>query len=135
MAVLLPVGIISAWLVIPPAAKDKLLQPASARALPVILKAYPSRVGFEFNIRTNTDTTQFQLEWVNNQTLTYPTATIYQTQLNDGNVQHGRLVGRIEARGSYYFMVDSTFKPSYNSTYQLVLYDFIHQKNMDIIKL
>ena len=135
LAVLIPIGIISAWLSIPPAAKDKLLQPLSAAALPVVLKAYPSRGGFEFNIRTNTDTTQFQLEWINNKTLTYPTATIYETQLNDSDVQHGKLIGRIEARGSYYFMVDSTFKPNNISTYQLVLYDFIHQKNIDIIKL
>ncbi len=135
LAVLIPVGIISAWFSIPPAAKDKLLQPTSAVALPVVLKTYPSRGGFEFNIRTNTDTTQFQLEWINNKMLTYPTATIYETRLNDSNVQHGKLLGRIEARGSYYFMGDSTFIPNNISTYQLVLYDFIHQRNIDIIKL
>ncbi len=134
LAILLPAGIVIAWLSIPIPARDKLLQPSSSKALPVILKTYQPGNGIEINIRTTGDTTELQLEWLNNQPLTYPTATIYETQVNDSNIQHGKLVGRIEARGNYHFLVDSTFRPPYSANYQLVLYDFIHQQNIDIIK-
>ena len=37
LAILLPFGIVVAWISVPEQAKDKLLQPASAQVLPVIL--------------------------------------------------------------------------------------------------
>jgi hypothetical protein len=137
LAVLLPVGIAAAWLSIPKEAKDKLLQPASVQALPNVL-ASAEKDNYTVRIRSNSDTSQLQLEWINKKTLTYPTATIYKVSPNLPNDRefdenHAALIGRIEARGNYYFMLDSTFQPVSTSTYQLVLYDFIHHNVIDII--
>ena len=133
LAVLLPVGIAGAWISIPQQAKDKLLQPATAQDLPVTLKTFYSGSSYEVILQTNTDTSEFQLEWINKQTLTYPTATIYKMPLNDTDITKGKLIGRVEARGNYYFKVDSTFNVSKDSAYQLLLYDFIHKQIIDTI--
>jgi len=133
LAILLPVGIVTAWVSIPQQAKEKLLQPLSAKDLPVTLKTFYSRDSYEVVLQTNADTSEFQLEWLNKQTLTYPTATIYKMPLHDTDITHGKLVGRIEARGNYYFKVDSTFNTKKDSTYQLLLYDFIHKQIIDSI--
>ena len=117
LAILLPLGIAAAWISIPKEAKNKLLQPASAKDLPVTLKTFYSRGPYEVVLQTNADTSEFQLEWMNKQTLTYPTATIYKMPLHDTDIAHGKLIGRIEAKGNYYFKVDSTFS-SKDSTYQ-----------------
>ena len=132
LAVLLPVGIAAAWMSIPEEAKDKLLQPASAKVLPNVL-ASVEKDNYTARIRSNGDTSQLQLEWINKTTLTYPTATIYKIPSGTKDISKGILVGRIEARGNYYFNVDSTFLTINNSAYQLVLYDFIHHNIIDII--
>ena len=132
LAVLLPVGIFVAWISIPEQAKDKLLQPAPVKDLPVTLKTFYSRGPYEVILQTNNDTTEFQLAWYNKQSLTYPTATIYKMPLYDTDIIHGKLIGRIEARGNYYFKVDSTFND--DSTYQLIIFDFIHKQIIDTIK-
>ncbi|CAN5834976.1 hypothetical protein BH10BAC2_BH10BAC2_22290 [soil metagenome] len=132
LAVLLPVGIAVAWLSIPTEAKDKLLQPASAQVLPNVL-ASAEKDSYTVHIRSNSDTSQFQLEWINKKTLIYPTATIYKASPNGGDLEGASLIGRIEARGNYYFMLDSTFQLNNASTYQLVLYDFIHEQIIDTI--
>jgi hypothetical protein len=132
LAVLLPVGIAASWLCIPQQAKDKLLQPSSAQALPDVL-ASAEKDNYTVRIRSNADTSQLQLEWINKKTLTYPTATIYKTAEGTKDITNATLIGRIEARGNYYFKLDSTFKHARNSTCQLVLYDFIHKNVIDII--
>lgn len=133
LAIILPVGIIVAWISVPEPAKDKLLQPLSAEDLPVTLKTFYSRGPYEVVLQTNADTSEFQLKWMNKQTLTYPTATIYKMPLRDTEITNGKLVGRVEARGNYYFKVDSTFNTSKDSAYQLLLYDFIHKQIIDSI--
>lgn len=135
LAVLLPAGILVAWFAIPQQAKDILLQPTAVKPLPLVLHTYPARPGYEINLRANADSTELQLEWKNKQTLTYPTATIYKLPVNDTDIQHAVLIGRIEARGNYYFKVDSTFKSNFGQGCNLVVYDFIHKKIIDKINL
>jgi hypothetical protein len=140
LAVLLPVGIAAAWLSIPKEAKDKLLQPASVQPLPNVL-ASAEKDNYTVRIRSNSDTSQLQLEWINKKTLTYPTATIYKASPNPSGggalkkfiPEQSLLIGRIEARENYYFKLDSAFQLNNNSTYQLVLYDFIHKQIIDSI--
>lgn len=132
LAILLPAGIFIAWMSIPQRLKDTLLQPAPVKALPNVL-ASKENDNYTVRIRSNNDTSQLQLEWINKKTLTFPTATIYQLPINDTNIIHGKLVGRIEARGNYYFNVDASFKKQEQSLYHLVLYDFIHQQIIDTI--
>ena len=132
LAVLIPLGIIAAWLSIPQQAKDKLLQPSPVQALPIVL-ASADKDNYTVRIRSNRDTSQLQLEWINKNILTYPTATIYKTRKNEKDISSGALIGRIEARGNYYFKLDSTFNVGKDSAYQLFLYDFIHKKIIDTI--
>jgi len=127
-AVLIPIGIISAILVRPELPQDKLLQPAATVALPIILKSL-NKESYTINIRSNSDTSQLQLEWINKKTLTYPTATIYQNTANTNNIADAVLIGRIEARGTYHFEL----KKNSDNNYHFILYDFIHQKTIDSI--
>jgi hypothetical protein len=137
-AVLLPVGIVFAWLVIPDSGPVKLLQSSPINLLPVI-QGTRDKKDYTVNLRTNTENTQWQLEWKNKTPLTVPSAVIYKAVLNpsDGgmagsfNPEKSELIGRIEARGDYIFSLrpDST---GYKHLH-LVLYDFIHQQKIDSI--
>lgn len=135
LAILLPAGIVVAWLSIPEEAKDKLLQPASVQVLPKVL-ASAEKENYTVRIRSNSDTSQLQLEWINKKTLTYPTATIYASTDSSIKVENSLLIGRIEARGAYYFYLtngkDQTqiFNPE---RVHLLLYDFIHKQIIDTI--
>lgn len=130
LALLLPLLIIAAVAVRPSFPKEKLLQPATGEALPLILRK-ADKENYFVSIRSNSDTTQLQLEWINKKTLLYPTATIYADTANTNDISKAELIGRIEARGVYHFTLDSV----YRSTYQLFLYDFIHNQIIDTIKL
>jgi hypothetical protein len=128
-AVLIPIGIISAVIVRPQLPKDKLLQPPGSAALPVVLKSV-DKDDYTINLRSNTDTSQLQLEWINKKTLTYPTATIYLDSINTNKISDAALIGRIEARGTYHFALT---KDLVRSNYHFIAYDFIHQKVIDSI--
>jgi hypothetical protein len=127
-SMLIPLGIVSAVLVRPAFPKDKLLQPASAVALPVVLKSF-NKENYTINIRGNSDSSQVQLEWINKKTLTYPTATIYEDTANVNDISKAILIGRIEARGIYHFQL----KKSLDNKYHFIIYDFIHQQIIDSI--
>lgn len=127
-AVLLPVGIIAAYTAIKKPVVTQLLQPASATALPVELRK-TEKENYTIALRSNSDTSQLQLEWINKNILTVPTATIYKTAAGD-DIAKGKLVGRIEARGTYYFDVDSGFL---KENCRVVVYDFIHKEVIDSI--
>ncbi|HXL58363.1 MAG TPA: hypothetical protein VN958_19005 [Chitinophagaceae bacterium] len=141
-AVLVPIGIISAVLVTPQLRNDKLLQPAATAALPIILKSF-NNDNYTINIRSNNDTSQLQLEWINKKTLTYPTATIYQDTKITNNISNATLTGRIEARGTYHFglrktnQLNQSRRMSSNginqSTYHFIVYDFIHHQIIDTV--
>ena len=129
-AVLLPIGIITACISIQRPAVSQLLQPAALAALPVEIKKI-EKENYTVALRTNNDRTQFQLEWINKKILTVPTATIYQSTAGNEIVK-GKLIGRIEARGTYHFIVDSSFLKEES---KLLVYDFIHKQIVDSIKL
>jgi len=126
---LIPLGIISAVLVRPVFPKDKLLQPVITTALPIVIKSF-NKENYTAAIRSNKDTSQLQLEWINKKTLTYPTATIYEDTASTNNILKAALIGRIEARGSYHFALQ---KNSTGNTYHFIVYDFIHQQIIDSI--
>ena len=132
LLVLLPVSIISAVLARPKPATDKLLQPAEVAAYPIILKT-AEKANYTIRLRKS-DNAGLQLEWINKKTLTIPTATIYKRAAGSNKIKDGYLIGRIEARGSYRFTVDSSFQTGNTASYQLLLYDFIHQQIIDSVK-
>ncbi len=132
LAVLIPVGIVSAIIVRPKPVTNTLLQPATTEALPVIIKTV-EKENYTVNLR-GSDQTPAQLEWINKTVLTFPTATIYKVPIMQslkaspkGGGLEGALIGRIEARGTYHFAL----KPDSTNTYYFILYDFIHQQQID----
>jgi len=132
LAVLLPAGIILAWISVPEKISQSLLQPAGSSPLPVVLRKAVSR-DYSIAIRSNLDTSLLQLEWISGKILQYPTATIYADDGITKSIGELKLIGRIEARGKWYFPLDSTFK--YTRANRLILYDFIHQQVIDTINL
>jgi len=131
LAILLPAGIAVAWLAIPEQPVQKLLQPPTSTALPVVLKK-SDKPNYTVTIRRSTDGSQLQLEWINKEVLQYPTATIYAgTAIT--NPPQAKLIGRIEARGNWYFPLDSTLSATPGNTDHFILYDFIHQQVIDTI--
>jgi hypothetical protein len=128
--VLLPLVIIFGRLAVPVPARSSLLQPSSVVALPLVLGT-KENTDYLVNLRSSNDTSNLQLEWINKTTLTVPSAVIYKlssTGIKDANDKE--LVGRIEARGAYHFALkkdNDVLNPSF------LLYDFIHQKNIDTL--
>jgi len=132
LMVLLPAGIILTWISIPKKINQSLLQPESSPTLPVVLRKAISR-DYSISIRANVDTSLLQQEWINGKILQYPTATIYADDGITKNTGDLKLIGRIEARGKWYFPLDSTFKRGEKTRF--LLYDFIHQQVIDTINL
>jgi len=129
LTVLLPVGIISGWLVVPKPVRDRLLQPASTQALPLLLKNI-DKTNYSAILRSNADTSVLQLEWINKKQLIVPSALIYQVSDGQKDIQHANIVGRIDAQGVYHFPLK---KDSTSKNMQFVLYDIIHHKIIDLI--
>lgn len=142
LMVLLPVGIIFSWLVIPNSSPVKLLQSRTADLLPVI-KNTCDKKDYTIHLRSNRENTQWQLEWKSKRVLAVPSAIIYQTSApssdstNKGVLtlfkpQDAVLIGRIEARGDYVFPLHTDL--SNHKELKFILYDFIHQQRIDSIK-
>jgi len=131
LAILLPAGIVIAWLFVPKQSVQALLQPEAIAPLPVVLKRSDNQ-NYTVTIRSSTNGSQLQLEWINKTALQYPTAIIYAgTEIK--NSGEARPIGRIEARGNWYFPLDSTFNANSGSIDHFILYDFIHQQVIDTI--
>lgn len=130
LAILLPAGILIAWLSVPQQIPQTLLQPEPFTALPVVLKK-ADKENYSVAIRSNEKRSAFQLEWINKSVLQFPTATIYAADKVVKNIIEAKLAGRIEARGDWYFAIDSIVS-SYN---HLIVYDFIQQQIIDTINL
>jgi len=138
LAVLLPIGIIFSWLVIPNPVPVKIINPVTTELLPVI-KYKKDNNQYCVNIRTNQENTTWQLEWKNKLALAVPSAVIYKASLNPSESGTFRsfmpgssqLVGRIEARGNYVFpLASGSTGPD---QVHFILYDFIHQQIIDSI--
>lgn len=128
LLVLIPTGIIVGWVSVKKIAPENTLQPASEQALPnIILSA--EKENFTVRLRSNESGTQ-QLEWINKNALTVPSAVIYKTAQGKKGIESAELIGRIEAKGTYYFPVR---KDSTNGKPKLILYDFIHGQIVDSI--
>lgn len=138
IAILLPLGIIFSWLVIPNPVPIKILQASNVELLPVI-HSKKDTDQYCINIRTNKAKTDWQLEWKNKLALTVPSAVIYKASLNptEGGTfgsfipNSSQLIGRIESTGDYVFplSIDSTGQAQLD----FALYDFIHEKVIDFI--
>ena len=129
LAVLLPIGIIFSWLVIPNTVPVKILS-TPPELLPLI-QSEKNNLQYCISIRTNKDKTQWQLAWTNKLALTVPSAVIYQATDTSAGISKAALIGRIETRGNYAFPLKIDLV--HNNKLHLLLYDFIHEKVIDTI--
>ncbi|MEO6229080.1 MAG: hypothetical protein ABJB11_07255 [Ferruginibacter sp.] len=128
LAVLLPLGIISAYLVVPNPAVNQLLQPASVAALPVVLKSV-KKDAYVINLRSNSNRTQFQLEWQNKIASVLPSSLIYKV-----SKPQNELIGRIDNRGIFRFALPSDSSVTLKD-FQIIIHDIIHNQTTDTIKI
>lgn len=131
-ALLLPAGIVLAWLAVPVDVPVKLLKQEAKEVLPKIIRS-AEMAEYAVSLRTDVTRTKWQLEWNNKKTLTVPSAVIYDVSASGGEISGGRLIGRIEANGNYLF--DLPGGPADSSAVQLVLFDFIHERKINSINL
>ncbi|HZE84522.1 MAG TPA: hypothetical protein VE035_09445 [Puia sp.] len=129
LSVLLPVGIISAWMVIPGPVKDRLLQPASTMALPVLFRTV-DKGSYSASLRGSRDSSSLQLEWINRSALTSPSAIIYRSASATGGAEGAEIIGRIGARGTYRWPLK---KDSVGNGLHFLVYDIIHHQLIDRI--
>ena len=127
-AILIPIGIIAAYVNVPKKVTDKLIQPVKEMALPVVANSI-DKTNYAVSLRMNGDKTQYQLEWINKTASVYPSSLIYKLSAA-GNLETADLIGRVEARGSYYFPL----KKDSTSNYNFILYDIIHKNIIDSLK-
>ena len=134
-AILLPLGILVSWLVIPNPMPVKALGQPGIELLPVI-KHSEEKPAYCLRIRSDEGDSKRQLEWWNKLPLTVPSAVIYKTRAESktGTFDPGsaELIGRIETKGSHVFPLAKD--SSANQELHFVLYDFIHQQIIDQFK-
>lgn len=128
--VLIPSGIVAAWLSVKRPVQGSLLQPTAAEILPNIISSSENST-YTVRLRSN-DSLAEQLEWINKNVLSVPSAVIYQSSAGHGGIEGAQLIGRIEARGNYYFPLR---RQSIREKRTFIVYDFIHEKIIDSIKL
>jgi hypothetical protein len=129
LAFLLPVGIIAAAVVVPKQQYNKPLQATSVQALPVVVRTSEND-NYTANLRSDRNNAAWQLEWINKEELTSPTALIYQVAKPNEDIGNALLIGRIEGRGTYYFNLKNS---GTNQPFRFVLYDIIHHRQLDSI--
>ena len=130
LGVLIPAGIVTAWLSVTHPGHTSLLQPVSVEALPKVISSAET-ADYIIRLRSS-DSSAEQLEWINKKILTVPSAVIYQSVPGGKEFHSAELIGRIEARGSYYFPLR---RDSIHQRRSFILYDFIHEKIIDSINL
>ena len=124
LAVLIPAGIISAYIVVPKEALDKLLQQDTTAALPVEIKK-AERKDYTAFLRGSNDKNKYQLQVNILGESKTPSSLIY--QITKGEKE---LIGRVATRGSYYFSLTADS----SNRYTFILYDIIHQQTIDTLK-
>jgi hypothetical protein len=130
LAIFIPVGFISSYLAIPGYPTNKLLQPSSSEVLPVINKTIEKK-DYVVSLRSNITYTKLQLEWKNKTAAIYPSLLIYQLAAGSENMKAASIIGRVEARGTYYFPL----KGNTDKVLRFALYDIIHGQLIDTINL
>jgi hypothetical protein len=124
--VLIPAGIVTAWLSVKLPVRNIVLQPGTTEALPNIISSVDKK---DYTVRLrSTGTVPEQLEWINKSILSVPSAVVYQTAAGGTKIKSAGLIGRIEAKGNYYFPLQ---RNSINEKPKFILYDFIHEEIID----
>ena len=131
IALILPIMIILGWLAIPNQHTVKLLKLENVSPLPII-KGEVIKQGYVVQLRTDKKETSWQLHWRNQATLQVPSAVIYEADNSKQIITNNTIVGRIEARGDYFFELIP--KQGERMDRKFLLYDFIKGQLLDSIQ-
>lgn len=129
-AILIPVGMIAAYVSVPKKIIGELIQVDSRKALPLVINSV-DKTNYSVALRSSEDKSQLQLEWINKTASTYPSSLIYKVSNEKQELKDAELIGRVEAKGHFYFPLknDSAAKSIF------ILYDIIHLQKIDLINL
>ena len=140
-AVLLPVGIIVAWMAVPEKVTQQLLQNPQAYTTLMEVDKIKSK-NYTIKILTdsvNRNTSKLYLEFINEKELAVPSLLIYQIIYpNEKSIDKQLLLGRVESKGSTVFPLDFAasdpiIRNSAGFIAKFLLYDFIDKKAIDTI--
>ena len=130
LSLLIPVCLTASWLGIRRIGDADLWQPAPVIRLPVLLKT-AGRPGYLLELRTDSLQTVIQLQLQRTEPLASPQVTLYQIPGAESNIDQGKYLGVIGPRGTYRFQLEK----SNHSDYYILVYDKIHQRALERIKL
>ena len=139
LAVLIPVGIIVAWIALPKKVTQELLQEPQTNKRVVIDKG--DLGDFSFRILTDNlpESSTMYLEFTQKKELKTPSLLIYQVVTPDEkDLDKQLLLGRIGSKGSQLFALDPRFtdwsvRKWYGYKAKFVLYDFVSKNVTDSI--
>jgi hypothetical protein len=133
LGLLLPPGILSAWLARPAKPIDALqVQPAGSAYTQVVDSVRTEK--YIARMRCSENNAGCQLEYINRLALEVPSVLLYRMRPGAVNIDGHELLGRIGPKGSYYFAIPVAQPGNQEQRRQFILYDFIHQQVIDTIK-
>jgi len=139
-AVLIPVGIVVAWMAVPKKVTQELLQePQTSKGVLVIAKGDLNDYSFRILSDSLPESSTMYLEFTQKKELKTPSLLIYQVVTPDEkDLDKQLLLGRIGSKGLQLFALDPRFtdwnvRKWYGYQAKFVLYDFASKNVMDSI--
>ncbi len=123
LAVLVPAGIISGYMVVPEEVINKSLPGEMTGALPIVVNKAETK-NYSVYLRSSADKKNYQLQWINTKVSEQPSSLVYEERNGERE-----LIGRVESTGTYFFPL----KADPGNAYHFILYDIIHQHITDSI--
>jgi len=128
-AVMLPVGILVAWMAVPEKVTQEFM---SKNLVSVDVPGQGEAFGNDYTIDIGYDTSRTRnkayLLFINHHKLRAPPFLIYKMADSGGNIDKQLLLGRVEKEGTQFFPLDTFIHND-----KFILYDFIHKKIIDTI--
>jgi hypothetical protein len=128
-AVLLPIGIIAAWMAVPDKVTQESLQSEQVDILPVTLGTQAKKGKYYSHLRTNRDGSKYQLCWSVYRGFNY-TSNIYSNSpflIYWVTKPEYELIGRIGGKQTFYFNLPNDS----SDIYSFIIYDPIRKKTID----
>ncbi len=133
-AILIPVGIIVAWMAVPRKVTQELLQEETLRTTYDTI-ASVEKANYTVNILLDLD---LHLEFINKRGLRTPSMLLYQIiDSSTDNIDKQELIGRIQKKGSQFFPLKMQWKLFGDSEYyyngKFILYDIVKKQVIDSV--
>ena len=130
-AILLPVGIIVAWMAVPKNATEELLQNEKIDFLPIQIDTQAEKGKYYSTLNTNRERSKYQLQWKIYNGFDYSTSIYNRSSLLIYRVTNTEyeLIGRIGGNRQYYFNLANDS----SDRYSFIIYDPIRKEKVDSI--